>query len=319
MERKIIVPDKTLRPAEIAIIVYALLTALINCIYFKTLGGTYEHLTIRAGIIAVLFLLLFLHSSKPGKVIDFLRSFFPLATLGYFYGETDFYNNIWSGYLDPLFAKADFMIFGFQPSIEFSRVFHWTWFNELMNMAYLSYFIMIFSVAWVVYRSNYVVFNKCLFIIIQSFFFYYILFIFLPVMGPQFWFSAPYNSLPDAGVFRDVLKFVQAVGERPTGAFPSSHVGMSIILCYLTYRYAPSLFRWMIGITVLLACSAVYLKAHYFVDILGGILTAPVMIIITTSIINLFSLRVKKENHILKPAGLFVLNRRRQTNCRNSK
>jgi hypothetical protein len=226
------------RPVEWALLVYLVFTGLLNIVYFKTLGATWVHLGARITIFSGLMLLIILQIRFNSRFIDFLRSFYPLATLGYLYGETDFYNNIWHNYLDAWFEKTDFFIFGFQPSIRFSEVFHWTWFQELMSLSYMSYFLMIFGVLWAIYRFNREYFNRSIFIVLQSFFFYYLIFIVFPVQGPQFWFPAPLNGLPEGGVFHNLLRFIQSVGERPTGAFPSSHVGISVILCYLSYQYA---------------------------------------------------------------------------------
>ncbi|MGB9745726.1 MAG: phosphatase PAP2 family protein [Bacteroidales bacterium] len=298
------------RPVEWALLVYLVFTGLLNIVYFKTLGATWVHLGARITIFSGLMLLIILQIRFNSRFIDFLRSFYPLATLGYLYGETDFYNNIWHNYLDAWFEKTDFFIFGFQPSIRFSEVFHWTWFQELMSLSYMSYFLMIFGVLWAIYRFNREYFNRSIFIVLQAFFFYYLIFIVLPVQGPQFWFPAPLNGLPEGGVFHKLLRFIQSVGERPTGAFPSSHVGISVILCYLSYQYARPLFRWMLGILVLLSCSAVYIKAHYFIDIVGGLLTAPLMILLTTSLLSLFSERSREWVRTLHPAGIFLFPRR---------
>lgn len=299
-----------LRPVEWAFLAYLVLTGLLNILYFKTLGATWSHLAVRITLLSGLMFLILLQVRFNTKIVDFLRSFYPLATLGYLYGETDFYNNIWHNYQDAWFEKTDFLIFGFQPSIKFSEVFHWTWFQELMSLSYMSYFVMIFGVLWTIYRFNREYFNRSIFLVLQSFFIYYLIFIILPVQGPQYWFSAPMNSLPEGGAFQKLLRFIQLIGERPTGAFPSSHVGISCILCYLTYQYARPLLKWMIGITFLLSCSAIYLKAHYFVDVIGGLLTAPLMILATTFLLNLFSERSREWIKALRPAGIFLLTRR---------
>ena len=64
-------------------------------------------------------------------------------------------------------------------------------------------------------------------------------------------------------------------GERPTAAFPSSHVGVSTILMLLVWQArARRLFFWMLPIYVLLCLSTVYIMAHYAIDVLGGWLSA---------------------------------------------
>ena len=63
-------------------------------------------------------------------------------------------------------------------------------------------------------------------------------------------------------------------GERPTAAFPSSHVSICLTLLLLAWhsRCKP-LFYTLIPFAVLLFFSTVYIKAHYAVDALAGLLS----------------------------------------------
>jgi membrane-associated phospholipid phosphatase len=267
--------NKYLHPVDRAVMVYILITAGINIYFFRMMGSNYSHLLIRFIIVATVAVLILLNEKKPSKIVSFLWNFYPLFTLAYFYGETFFYNQLFFNYFDPYISWMDQHIFGFQPSLEFSRVIHWAWFNELMNFAYFSYYLMIFGLCFAVFKMNRSKFDRTIHAMMQSFFIYYLIFIFFPVMGPQFWFPEPLNKVSDAGMFRELVKIAQDIGEYPTGAFPSSHVGMSLILCILSYKYVIRLFPFMVTISVLLSLSAVYIKAHYAFDIIGGALTAP--------------------------------------------
>jgi membrane-associated phospholipid phosphatase len=66
------------------------------------------------------------------------------------------------------------------------------------------------------------------------------------------------------------------MAERPTAAFPSSHVGIICIIWILSFRYAPTLLKIIIPIGILLFLSTVYIKAHYLIDVFGGIISAPI-------------------------------------------
>ena len=94
-------------------------------------------------------------------------------------------------------------------------------------------------------------FEKVAFVIVASFFLYYLFYIFVPVAGPQFYFPAigfdnveagAHNQelLPkpnyEKGFFYSLVEGSQQVGERPTAAFPSSHVGMSTILMIMAWQ-----------------------------------------------------------------------------------
>jgi len=70
------------------------------------------------------------------------------------------------------------------------------------------------------------------------------------------------------------VEMTQASGERPTAAFPSSHVGISTILLILLWQNRLWLFALAIPFYVLLCCATVYIQAHYLIDVFGGFVTA---------------------------------------------
>lgn len=264
-------------PIDIITFAYIILTGVYVILGAAALDHIGSHLLMRLVFIGVIGLLIFLNFTFPNKGINFLRSFYPLAFLGYFYPETDYLNNIIFPNLDPALSNLEVTIFGGQPSVWFSHYLPWKWFNELMNLSYFSYYVFIFMLCYWIYNYERRHFQEAIFIVCMSFYMYYILFMLFPVAGPQFFLTPPDNQLPDAYFFRNLVKFVHLFGERPTAAFPSSHVGIMVILTYLAYKYAPKLLKWMIPGGILLVFSTVYIKAHYVIDVLAGFLSVPTM------------------------------------------
>jgi membrane-associated phospholipid phosphatase len=66
--------------------------------------------------------------------------------------------------------------------------------------------------------------------------------------------------------------------EKPTGAFPSSHVGLAIILSYLAYKHHKKLFYITLPFVTGICFATVYLKEHYVIDVLAAFLIAPVFV-----------------------------------------
>jgi membrane-associated phospholipid phosphatase len=71
------------------------------------------------------------------------------------------------------------------------------------------------------------------------------------------------------------MEAAHETGERPTAAFPSSHVGVTIILALLAWRTRS---KGLITLTVvgliLMNFATVYLRAHYVIDIFAGWVSA---------------------------------------------
>jgi membrane-associated phospholipid phosphatase len=220
---------------------------------------------------------------------DFLRIAYPLIFLSFFYSETDALNNVFFQNLDYHFARFDAIVFGFQPSLAFYSAIPDRWFSELMNFSYFSYYFLIAAYSIYVFVKDRPNFVRTIFYITCSFLIYYIIFMIVPVSGPQYFFEPPHNKIPDSGVFRFLVKFVEWIGERPTAAFPSSHVGMVLILIFMAWPGNKKTWMWLVPFFVFLSMSTVYIKAHYAVDVIGGIISAPVILFLSRVIFNCFS------------------------------
>jgi len=237
--------------------------------------GKYVSFEVRILITCSLLFAAFIDIKKNSKLINLIRYLLPAFLIVYWYPETYYLNECIFSNLDHLFINADEWLFGCSPALKFSEYLPYQWFSELMSFGYFSYYIMLTFIAFYFYYTNKYIGCKALFIIIGSFLMYYIIFIILPVIGPQFYYSVPENQVPDGYLFRKMLIFLQETGEKPTGAFPSSHVGISLIFLIIIYKHALYYFRYFLPITIILILSTVYIKAHYVVDVIGGFLSVP--------------------------------------------
>ncbi|MBN1253640.1 MAG: phosphatase PAP2 family protein [Bacteroidales bacterium] len=228
-----------------------------------------------SAIIAIL--LIYFNDIKKSKLLKLLRVFYPLIFTAYFYGETGYYNNIFFENLDLFFVNLEQNIFNFQPSILFSQKYNMLWFSELMNFSYFSFYLLVIGIPVLLYAKSNKFFDKYYFILIFSFYTYYLLFAIFPVVGPQFYFPLDLRILPDSGIFHKIMFFIQENGETPTGAFPSSHVGISLIFVYIVYKEYPKLLYIVMLFAVLICFSTVYMKAHYVLDVVGGFISVPIL------------------------------------------
>ncbi len=223
----------------------------------------------------VLLLIIFAISiyDKTGK--GFFRTIYPLFMLGHFYSETYLLNHtFFKNNLDAFFMKIDKFIFGFQPALLFSEKFSSPFFNNIFYFAYLSFLFLPITTSLLIYFFKREYFEKAVFIIVTSFIIYYLIFITIPVVGPQFYWSKSMANMPALGIFGKIVKFIQKHAEYPTGAFPSSHVGMSIIITLIIYKSLKKIFPFFLPLIFLIILSTVYIKAHYAIDVIAGIITA---------------------------------------------
>jgi len=259
---------------EISTLIYLLGTGVFIGLNFNKIENAWLHSLARLVMFAIIYFIAKKRENGIAKpILAFLSEAYPLGFLSYLYPETDALNNVFFQNLDMAFVYFEYAIFGFQPSIEFYKHFPNPWLIELMSFGYFSYYFLIFGGIFWIYTKNKSSFEKAIFIICSSFYVYYVIFIIFPVIGPQFFFSSPDNFVGDAGPFRWAMKWIEFYGERPTGAFPSSHIGITVIILILIFKEQKIFSLTLLPISFLLALSTVYLKAHYVVDVFAGLVT----------------------------------------------
>lgn len=277
-------------------VAYVLFTALLILLFGSNIREPVRLLTGRALVLSGMACTGLFYRLRPCRATRFLRNLYPLTLLGYWYPDTYEFCQVFPN-LDHLFATADQRLFGGQPALTFAQVLPGKLWSELFHMGYFSYYPMIFITVLAPLVTDRRLFEPTAFVVLTAFMLYYLIYLFLPVAGPQYYFRAVGPEAVDSGLFphlgdyfryhtelrpspgpdgffREMVEQTQASGERPTAAFPSSHVGMSTVLMLLLWRN-----RWWLACAaapfyVLLCCSTVYIEAHYLVDVFGGLLTA---------------------------------------------
>jgi len=263
-----------LNPTDIVTLGYLIITLVYILLSLGKLNGEFVHILFRVVLICLICLLAWLSPKINSRFILFFRSIYPFILFGVFYSETDYLNNILFNNLDSIVEKVELSLFSLHPSVLFSKYFPQKWFSELMNFGYFSYyFLIILLPLWLFIRRR-DSFQYVVFTITTTFYLFYLFFIIFPVAGPQFYLEESLRTIPDSGIFRELVKLAEWVGEGATAAFPSSHVGMVAIIGYLAYRYADELLIVYLIFGLLICFSTVYIKAHYAIDVIGGIVFA---------------------------------------------
>jgi len=274
-----------------------LLAAGLLILFFHNGQVPHWRLLLSAHLAAILgiHLLVRVQAAFPRRRgLDMLRHFYPILLYTGFYCETGLLNRMFvSNYLDPFFFRLDGRIFGFQPSIVFMERLPFLPLSELLYAAYFSYYVMIVGIGIALYLQDRERFFHYLTIISLVFYVCYLLFIILPVAGPPvFWMESPEflaaNGLPllrlefpaaiQVGPFFNTMRVIYAHFEPRGGAFPSSHVAIALCTLYFSWRYLRRIRYVHLAAVVLLCLATVYCRYHYAVDVLGGFVSAALLI-----------------------------------------
>lgn len=269
-------------------LLYLVFTLFLTIFFWSDLEHPAIQLLLRIIVILIYFLLASYY--KKFGTIRQVRVFLPFLFLPFLYSETDFFNNILFEDLDIYLSHFEEKLFGSQYSVIFSQTFTNPFFAELMYFGYFSYYIMVIGLAlFAYYRVDKKVGEWVGYMTIASFLIFYLIFDFIPVTGPQFFWANQLQALPDGYFFGYAIRLAQYIGERPTAAFPSSHVAICLILIWMSYKKVKSLFPILIAIGFVLVFSTIYLRAHYVVDVIAGLISAPLVYILANHIYNRLS------------------------------
>lgn len=287
-------PRRGLFALEWVMLAYLVFTLLMVFFTYTKVVNPEAMIWGRVRIVVVTLAMWGAYRMVPCKITKFARISVQMALLSWWYPDTYELNRLLPN-LDHVFAQMEQGLFGCQPALYFAQIFSSPVLSELMDMGYASYYPMIVLAAVYYFIWKYNEYERAAFVIMASFFAYYVIFVLVPVTGPTFYYKAVgidqitagvfpnlhdyFNSHTDClpspgytdGIFYQLVEDAKAAGERPTAAFPSSHVGISTVIMFLVWHTKNRrLFYCMIPFYAFLCMATVYIQAHYAVDALAG-------------------------------------------------
>lgn len=287
-------PKKGLMAFEWVIVAYMAITLLIVLFCYTKLQNPDSMVWGRVRIVAITVALWAAYRMVPCKAIKFIRVAVEMLLLGWWYTDTYNINTLFHN-LDYIVASWDQYLFGCQPALLFAERFTSPLLSEFLEISYAAYYPIIIAVCMYYFFSRYKEFEKCCFIIVASFFTFYIFFDLVPVAGPMYYYPAIGMSNVAKGVFPaigdyfcnhfDMMKppgwtdglgyqLIADIhgGERPTGAFPSSHIGITVVSFILAAKTRnKTLMLSILPFSIGICFATVYIRAHYCIDAIVGL------------------------------------------------
>ena len=282
---------------EWVMLAYMVLTVVTMLFTYTKLVNPESMIWGRIRVLAITGALWAVYRMLPCKLTRLARVVAQMSLLAWWYPDTYEINRMLPN-LDHIFAGWEQQLFGCQPALYFAKALPWAVVSELMDMGYFMYYPMIVIVVLFYFFRRYQEFERISFVLLAGFFLYYAVYLYVPVVGPTFYYDAvgvndiakgifpalgdyfnthtdclPTPGYPD-GIFYQLVEDAKAAGERPTAAFPSSHVSISTY-CILLATHAKNrkLLYFLLPFYVFLCMATVYIQAHYLIDALAGLVT----------------------------------------------
>lgn len=174
---------------------------------------------------------------------------------------------------DAALIAWDQRLFGFQASVALQRFTHPA-LTAWMKFAYNSHPFNLPLVALVVYLSRSCSdFRKMMSGLMVICFFGFLGYLFVPAVGPLYTLKGQYYIDLGRMQFMDFLRIRRDV-------FPSLHAGISFLVWIYAYRNARWLFWTLSPVILSLWLSTVYLRQHYLIDVIAGLVLAPLCVLL---------------------------------------
>jgi membrane-associated phospholipid phosphatase len=282
-----------------------IILSLIFAVFNTRIDFWYLFIILNAVIITGIYKTVSVYEKKlelSKKTEDEYKS--PLKVLRYWYGVAAILYIFKQVYViiyelkppdwDLLFIKMDFMLFGINPT-QWAFRFENPLLTEFLQIVYAYYYPMIVVIGLQLYlKHRYKEFKYTIFIIFFSFYFSYILYLLFPANGPRFHlhdFFSISKELPGILLTEPIRAFLNFGESIPPGvsnpqdhvqrdAMPSLHIITAFLITYISWKIRSKSFWFYLPYLLCMAAATIYLRYHYFVDILGGLVVCVITIIL---------------------------------------
>lgn len=175
--------------------------------------------------------------------------------------------------IDPFLLKLDYILTGTYPTIWLQRFIN-PLLTEIMQLAYTSYyFIPVLLGIFLKIKKRQRDFDEALFLILLCFYLSYAGYMLFPALGPRFYIGHLHTvELKGLLLMEPIHELLNRLEGIKRDAFPSGHTAIALLCLILSYRFERRLFWCLLPVVILLVASTVYLRYHYIVDIIAGIM-----------------------------------------------
>jgi membrane-associated phospholipid phosphatase len=193
---------------------------------------------------------------------------------------------------DQLMVDIDHAILGVHPTLWMEQ-FISRWLTELMYILYFVYFPMPLITLILMYRKGmYTEMEKSMVMLLVCYYSAYITYFIVPVNGPRF-FLADLHSIELTGYFlsQPIYDLIDVLETNKFDCFPSLHTALLLVVMYISYRYTRTLYYIYVPIAIGILISLIYLRYHYFIDVLAGVVFAIASVIFSEWLHNKYHKR----------------------------
>lgn len=278
---------KKLNPTDFVVLVFYVFLTLLNLVYFKRVEQWYLLILANFFLITFIFVVSYYDEIMKSKLLRFIHNWYLIPLI--FITFKELYLMIKPIRIvdcDHFLISIDRWLLGTDITVELYKIAS-PLLTEILQISYATFFFLpvILGIELLLNKRT-DEFRFGTFLIVYGFFLSFYGYFIAPAIGPRFTLHSFYTintELPGLFITNALRDFVNA-GEslRPgmlhpdavvqRDVFPSGHTDITLIVMFLSYKYKLKSRYFLIPNGLLLIFSTMYLRYHYAVDVIGGIL-----------------------------------------------
>ena len=282
-----------LNPVDRLTLSFLLLLAAVTLLFASSIAS-WPHLIFTYSLLAAAIAsLAVLEGRTPReKTFRLLHAFIPVVSVLLIFSSLgDIIPRIRHQYYDDVLIRIDYLLFAVHPTVWMER-FNNALLSGLLQFAYIGYYFMPIALgASLLLKDKHQEFGTAVFAVVLCFYLSYIGYLLFPAVGPRFTLNHLQTTNLHAGpVTLWIRQTLDMFEHNKTDAFPSGHTAVALVTLFHAWRCRETvLFRILVPAVSALIVSTVYLRYHYVIDVIAGILLAMLTVFISPRIHRLFS------------------------------
>ncbi len=275
------------RAIDLLVVVFTIFLTILNIIFHERVE--YWDNLVLANVLLILFVFILAYMNKNNGNIFWQQLHFWYIVPLIFLSFKELYlmvRPIRQVDLDNVLIEVDRFLFGMDPTVALQSISN-PFLTELLQIVYATFFFLPIILAIdLLLNDRMKEFDFESFAILYGFFLSYIGYFMVPAIGPRFTihdFSATNLELP--GIFltnflREIVNAGESISQGTLNpidivqrdVFPSGHTQMTLIVMFLSVKFRTITRYFFLPVGSLLIFSTVYLRYHYVIDLIAGLL-----------------------------------------------
>jgi membrane-associated phospholipid phosphatase len=225
-------------------------------------------------------------AKSPSPAAQFLHDWYLLAYVPFCYKQVPFLvTALHLRPADAMLARWDYAMWQVDPVFWLSSMQN-RFLVELLQAIYTMFIpgtVLLGIILWV--RRPRQEFRWSTFVIALTFLLSYLGYILMPARGPRLMdYASLHPPLQGLWTFQYFQHLLDTLEGTQYDCFPSGHVAVVAVGCYLARKVSASVFYAFAAFAALITFSTVYLRYHYVIDVIAGMLLAIAVIALSPSL-----------------------------------